>query len=59
VREKLRGVGGDALDAFKGMYGERAKDDLVLNDWGGINHKSCGYLRTPELSGLLAEFIKA
>lgn len=35
------------------------KDDLVLNDWGGINHKSYGYLRTPEFSQLLAQFISA
>lgn len=39
--------------------GVRARDDLVLNDWGGINHKSFGYLRTPEFSELLAEFINA
>jgi predicted alpha/beta hydrolase family esterase len=37
----------------------RVRDDLVLNDWGGINHKSFGYLRTPEFSELLAEFIGA
>lgn len=37
----------------------KVHDDLVLNDWGGINHKSYGYLRTPELSDLLAEFIDA
>ena len=37
--------------------GVRVKDDLVLNDWGGIHHKSYGYLRTPEFSDLLKTFI--
>ena len=33
------------------------KDDLVLNDWGGINHKSYGYLRTPEVLKVIKNFI--
>jgi len=37
--------------------GIRVQDDLVLNDWGGINHKSYGYLRTPEFSNILKYFI--
>ncbi|MES9852735.1 MAG: alpha/beta hydrolase [Candidatus Thiodiazotropha sp. L084R] len=41
------------------VKGVRVKDDLVLNDWGGINHKSFGYLRTPEFSAILAEFLDA
>lgn len=32
-------------------------DDLVYNSWGGINHKSYGYLRCPELSRLIASFL--
>ena len=35
----------------------QVKDDLVLNDWGGINHKSYGYLRTPEVTDVLKKFI--
>jgi len=35
----------------------RVKDDLIMNDWGGINHKSYGYLRCPEFSGLVRAFI--
>ena len=31
----------------------RVQDDLVMNDWGGIHHKSYGYLRTPEFSEYL------
>ncbi len=38
-------------------YDVEVKDDLVLNDWGGINHKSYGYLRTPEMTDLLKKFI--
>ena len=33
------------------------KDDLVANDWGGIHHKSYGYLRTPEVSNIIRNFI--
>ena len=35
----------------------QVKDDLVLNDWGGINHKSYGYLRTPEVTDVIKKFI--
>ena len=38
-------------------YGIRVRDDMVLNDWGGIHHKSYGYLRTPEFTDLLRTFI--
>lgn len=38
-------------------YDVKVKDDLVLNDWGGIHHKSYGYLRTPEFTDLLKKFI--
>lgn len=45
-------------DDYEENYaGVRVKDDLVMNDWGGINHKSYGYLRTPEFSDLLKTFI--
>jgi len=45
-------------DDYEANYaGVRVEDDLVLNDWGGINHKSYGYLRTPEFSDLLKNFI--
>ena len=37
--------------------GIRVKDDLVSNDWGGICHKSYGYLRTPEVSRVIKNFI--
>lgn len=35
----------------------KVKDDLVLNEWSKIHHKSYGYLRTPEFSDLLKKFI--
>ncbi|EAR20440.1 hypothetical protein NB231_13966 [Nitrococcus mobilis Nb-231] len=35
----------------------RVKDDLVMNDWGGIHHKSYGYLRTPEFTDIVRTFI--
>ena len=38
-------------------YGIKVVDDLVLNDWSGIHHKSYGYLRTPEFTDLLKKFI--
>ena len=38
-------------------YDVRVVDDLVLNDWGGIHHKSYGYLRTPEFTDLIKRFI--
>lgn len=45
-------------DDYEENYaGVKVKDDLVMNDWGGINHKSYGYLRTPEFSDLLKTFI--
>ena len=45
-------------DDYEANYaGVQVKDDLVMNDWGGINHKSYGYLRTPEFSDLLKNFI--
>ena len=37
--------------------GVRVEDDLVANDWGGIHHKSYGYLRTPEVSKVIRNFI--
>nr|WP_321398251.1 alpha/beta hydrolase [uncultured Desulfobacter sp.] len=37
--------------------GIQVKDDLVANDWGGIHHKSYGYLRTPEVSKAIRSFI--
>lgn len=42
-----------ADDYGPNQRGIRVKDDLVLNDWGAIHHKSYGYLRTPEFSGYL------
>ncbi len=45
-------------DDYEENYaGVRVNDDLVMNDWGGISHKSYGYLRTPEFSDLLKNFI--
>lgn len=38
-------------------YDVKVADDLVINDWGGIHHKSYGYLRTPEFTDLLKKFI--
>ncbi len=37
--------------------GVKVEDDLVSNDWGGIHHKSYGYLRTPEVSRVIKNFI--
>lgn len=37
--------------------GVSVQDDLVANDWGGIHHKSYGYLRTPEVSSAILNFI--
>jgi len=28
-----------------------------MNDWGGIHHKSYGYLRTPEFTDLVRAFL--
>ncbi len=44
-------------DYDENYAGVKVRDDLVMNDWGGINHKSYGYLRTPEFSDLLKTFI--
>ena len=53
---------------LRGEYGEnsrgvRVKDDLVSNDYkveGKNNHhKSYGYLRTPEMSRLVKEFMES
>ena len=37
--------------------GVKVEDDLVANDWSGIHHKSYGYLRTPEVSRVINNFI--
>jgi len=37
--------------------GVQVIDDMVANDWGGINHKSYGYLRTPEVSRVIRNFV--
>lgn len=37
--------------------GVKVVDDLIANDWGGIHHKSYGYLRAPEVSKVIREFI--
>jgi hypothetical protein len=37
--------------------GVEVQDDLVANDWGGTHHKSYGYLRTPEVSRAIRNFI--
>jgi len=37
--------------------GVRVKDDLVLNDWQAPYHKSYGYLRTPEFTDIVKQFI--
>ncbi len=37
--------------------GVQVEDDLIANDWGGIHHKSYGYLRTPEVSKTIQSFI--
>lgn len=46
-----------AGDYQPNMNGVEVKDDLVYNDWGGINHKSYGYLRCPEVSSVIKNFI--
>lgn len=46
-----------ADDYKENDYGVRVEDDLVANDWGGLHHKSYGYLRTPEVSSVLKNFI--
>ena len=52
-----------AIDAhLSGDYeengsGVEVQDDLVSNDWKGIHHKAYGYLRTPEVSKIIKNFI--
>ena len=46
-----------ADDYEANVGGVQVEDDLVSNDWGGINHKSYGYLRTPEVSRVIKNFI--
>ena len=46
-----------ASDYAANNEGVQVQDDLVANDWGGINHKSYGYLRTPEVSKVIKNFI--
>ena len=37
--------------------GVAPEDDLVANDWGGLHHKSYGYLRAPEVSRTIRRFL--
>ena len=37
--------------------GVQVRDDLVINDYGGINHKSYGYLRAPEITDVIRKFL--
>ncbi|RDH87732.1 MAG: hypothetical protein DIZ78_04065 [endosymbiont of Escarpia spicata] len=37
--------------------GVKVRDDLVINGWGKIHHKSYGYLRTPEFTDLLKKSV--
>lgn len=37
--------------------GVALEDDLVNNEYGGIRHKSYGYLRTPERTDLIVDFL--
>ena len=46
-----------AGDYEKNDSGVHVHDDLVANDWRGIHHKSYGYLRTPEVSKVIKNFI--
>ncbi len=39
------------------VAGVKVTDDLVMNDWEGIHHKSYGYLRTPEFTDIVRAFI--
>jgi len=39
-------------------FGVRVVDDLVMNDWEGIHHKSYGYLRTPEFTDVVKDFLQ-
>lgn len=44
-------------DYAENRAGVRVRDDLIMNDWGGIHHKSYGYLRCPEFTDLVRAFI--
>jgi len=44
-------------DYAKNAAGVGVRDDLVINDYGGIHHKSYGYLRAPEVSEAIAVFL--
>ncbi len=46
-----------AGDYAPNANGVKVKDDLIANDWGGIHHKSYGYLRAPEVSKVIKSFI--
>jgi hypothetical protein len=46
-----------ANDFEPNSYRVRVHDDLVSNDWGGIYHNAYGYLRTPEVSRAIREFL--
>lgn len=46
-----------AGDYKPNVRGIKVTDDLVANDWGGIHHKSYGYLRTPEVSRVIRDFV--
>ena len=49
-------------DYGKNTSGVKVKDDMILNDYAGLSgkrnhHKSYGYLRTPEISTKIADFL--
>lgn len=44
-------------DYEENFSGVKVTDDLVMNDWSGIHHKSYGYLRTPEFTDIVRSFI--
>ncbi len=46
-----------AGDYAPNANGIKVKDDLIANDWGGIHHKSYGYLRAPEVSKVIKNFL--
>jgi len=46
-----------AADYEANSRGVRAKDDLIYNDWDKPHHKSYGYLRAPEVSRAIRNFI--
>ena len=47
-----------ADDYAANAAGVQVSDDLVSNDWSGLHHKSYGYLRTPEVSNTIKEFLQ-